>query len=47
MRLLLKPSEHVLPYSIPPSLPNAVAPIIVGMVLCLPNAIMLEATLSF
>ncbi|MDI9595105.1 MAG: ABC transporter permease [Atribacterota bacterium] len=28
-------------------LPNAVAPIIVGMVLCLPNAIMLEATLSF
>jgi len=28
-------------------LPNAVAPIIVGMVLCVPNAIMLEAMLSF
>lgn len=28
-------------------LPNAVAPIIVGMVLCVPNAIMLEASLSF
>jgi len=28
-------------------LPNAVAPIIVGLVLCVPNAIMLEAMLSF
>lgn len=28
-------------------LPNALAPIIVGMVLCVPNAIMLEAMLSF
>jgi len=28
-------------------LPNAVAPIIVGMVLCVPDAIMLEAGLSF
>jgi peptide/nickel transport system permease protein/oligopeptide transport system permease protein len=28
-------------------LPNAMAPIIVGMVLCVPNAIMLEAMLSF
>ena len=28
-------------------LPNAVAPIIVGMVLCVPNAIMMEASLSF
>jgi len=28
-------------------LPNALAPIIVGMVLCIPNAIMLEAMLSF
>lgn len=28
-------------------LPNAVAPIIVGMILCVPNAIMLEASLSF
>jgi len=28
-------------------LPNAVAPIIVGMVLCVPRAIMLEASLSF
>ncbi|PIE34879.1 peptide ABC transporter permease [candidate division KSB3 bacterium] len=28
-------------------LPNAMAPIIVGMVLCVPNAIMMEASLSF
>jgi ABC-type dipeptide/oligopeptide/nickel transport system permease subunit len=28
-------------------MPNALAPIIIGMVLCVPNAIMLEAMLSF